>query len=136
MAIGRINLKSYISPSQLQHGFYNRNNELGSKMNVKDMMSEIKDANLNYLMMAKQLISSDKATAMFLLGISKEIADLLESLSNMQVVKLSSTNMMLTRFRFDDSAVLGMLTDYSKDRDQAHLHTSVLLASQSAEQIS
>ncbi|MDD2934157.1 MAG: flagellar transcriptional regulator FlhD [Methylotenera sp.] len=104
-------------------------------MNVKDMMSEIKDANLNYLMMAKQLISADKATAMFLLGVSKEIADLLDSLSNVQVVKLSSTNMMLTRFRFDDSAVLGMLTNYSKERQQAHLHTSILLASQSAEEI-
>lgn len=105
-------------------------------MNVKDMMSEIKDANLNYLMMAKQLISSDKATAMFLLGINNDIADLLDSLSNSQVVKLSSTNMMLTRFRFDDSAVLGMLTNYAKGREQAHLHTSIILAGQAAEVIS
>lgn len=98
-----------------------------------DMMSEIKDANLNYLMLAQQLIRSDKATAIFLLGISKEIADLLESLSNLQLVKLSGTNMMLARFRFDDSAILGMLTNYTKERSQAHLHTALLLASQAAE---
>jgi flagellar transcriptional activator FlhD len=104
-------------------------------MNVIDMMSEIKDANLNYLMLAQQLIRSDKATAMFLLGISKEIADLLESLSNLQLVKLSGTNVMLTRFRFEDSAILGMLTNYTKDRSQAHLHTALLLASQAAEVI-
>ncbi len=105
-------------------------------MNVKDMMSEIKDANLNYLMMAKQLISADKATAMFLLGINSDIANLLDNLSNSQVVKLSSTNMMLTRFRFDDSAVLGMLTNYAKEREQAQLHTSIILAGQAAEAIS
>ena len=102
-------------------------------MKVMDMMSEIKDANLNYLMLAQQLIRSDKSTAIFLLGISKEIADLLESLSNLQLVKLSGTNMMLARFRFDDSAILGMLTNYTKERTQAHLHTALLLASQTAE---
>lgn len=102
-------------------------------MNVIDMMSEIKDANLNYLMLAQQLIRSDKSSAIYLLGVSKEIADLLEGLSNLQLVKLSGTNMMLARFRFDDSAILGMLTNYTKDRTQAHLHTALLLASQAAE---
>lgn len=101
-------------------------------MNVIDMMSEIKDANLNYLMLAQQLIRSDKASAIFLLGISQDIADLLESLSNLQLVKLSSTNMMLARFRFDDSVILGMLTNYSKDRTQAHLHTAILMSGQPA----
>jgi flagellar transcriptional activator FlhD len=44
-------------------------------MNENEIMSEIKDANLNYLMLAQQLIRSDKATAIFRLGISKDIAD-------------------------------------------------------------
>lgn len=101
-------------------------------MNENEMMFEIKDANLNYLMLAQQLIRSDKATAIFRLGISKEIADLLEGLSNLQLLKLSSTNMMLARFRFDDSSILGMLTNYTKDRSQAHLHTAVLMAGQSS----
>lgn len=108
-------------------------NESGTKMNEIDLMSEIKDANLNYLMLAQQLIRSDKATAIFRLGISKEIADLLEGLSNLQLVKLSSTNMMLARFRFDDSAILGMLTNYTKDRAQAHLHTAILMSGQATE---
>ncbi|MCX7189783.1 MAG: flagellar transcriptional regulator FlhD [Methylotenera sp.] len=98
-----------------------------------EILSEIKDANLNYLMLAQQLIRSDKATAIFRLGISKDIADLLEGLSNLQLLKLSSANMMLARFRFDDSSILGMLTNYTKDRSQAHLHTAVLMAGQNAE---
>lgn len=102
-------------------------------MNEADLMAEIRDANLNYLMLAQQLIRSDKATAIFRLGISKEVADLLEGLSNMQLVKLSSTNMMLARFRFDDSAILGMLTNYAKDKSQAHLHTAILMSGQATE---
>ncbi len=69
-------------------------------MNQEEMMLEIKDANLNYLMLAQQLIRADKATAIFRLGISKDIADLLEGLSNLQLLKLCNTNMMLARFRF------------------------------------
>lgn len=104
-------------------------------MNVmqNDLLAEIKDANLNYLMLAQQLIRSDKATAIFRLGINKEIADLLENLTNLQLLKLCNTNMLLTRFRFDDSEILGMLTSYTKDPAQAHLHTAVLMSAQAAE---
>ncbi len=101
-------------------------------MDEVEIMSEIKDANLNYLLLAQQLIRADKATAIFRLGISSEISDLLESLSTLQLLKLCSTNMLLARFRFDDSAILSMLTNYTKDRSQAHLHTAVLMAGQNA----
>jgi flagellar transcriptional activator FlhD len=102
-------------------------------MNQEEMLLEIKDANLNYLMLAQQLIRADKATAIFRLGISKEIADVIEGLSNLQLLKLCNTNMMLARFRFDDTEILNMLTNLSKDRAQAHLHTAVLMAGQSAD---
>ncbi|MEQ1599963.1 MAG: flagellar transcriptional regulator FlhD [Methylotenera sp.] len=102
-------------------------------MTEAEIMSEIKDANLNYLLLAQQLIRADKASAIFRLGISKDIADLLEGLSTLQLLKLCSTNMMLARFRFDDSTILGMLTNYTKDRSQAHLHTAVLMSGQNAD---
>jgi len=51
------------------------------------------------------------------------------------LVKLSSSNVMLARFRFDDSAILGMLTNYTKDRSQAHLHAAILISGQVAEAI-
>jgi flagellar transcriptional activator FlhD len=104
-------------------------------MTEAEIMSEIKDANLNYLLLAQQLIRADKASAIFRLGISKDIADLLEGLSTLQLLKLCSTNMMLARFRFDDSTILGMLTNYTKDRSQAHLHTAVLMAGQNADEL-
>lgn len=101
-------------------------------MTENEMMSEIKDANLNYLMLAQQMIRADKDTAIFRLGITSEIADLIEGLSNFQILKLSSNNMMLARFRFEDSSILNMLTEYTKDRALASLHSAILLAGQPA----
>ncbi|WP_050461986.1 flagellar transcriptional regulator FlhD [Herbaspirillum autotrophicum] len=105
-------------------------------MNTNDMMAEIRDANLSYLMLAQQMIRSDKATAIFRLGISDEIADMILGLSNAQILKLAGTNMMLTRFRFDDGSILGMLTNYNKDKNLAQSHAAILMACQPVEQIS
>lgn len=105
-------------------------------MKTNNMMAEIRDANLSYLMLAQQMIRSDKAAAVFRLGISSEIADIIEGLSNAQIMKLASTNMMLARFRFDDGAILGMLTNYRQDRELANSHTAIVMASQPAEKIS
>ncbi len=102
-------------------------------MIMNDMLAEIRDANLNYLMLAQQMIRADKAAAIFRLGLDAQIAELLESLSNAQLLKLASNNMMLTRFRFDDSAILGMLTNYNKERSLTHAHTAILMAGQAVE---
>ena len=104
-------------------------------MNTNDMIAEIRDANLGYLMLAQQMIRSDKATAIFRLGISSEIADMLEGMNNAQILKLAATNMMLARFRFDDGAILGMLTNYNKDRSLASSHAAILMAGQPVEEI-
>lgn len=97
------------------------------------IFNEIHESNLSYLMLAQQMINNDKIGAMFNLGISKEVADLIESLTNAQLIKLSNANMMLTRFRFDDSAVLGMLTNYDKTAFQSVAHAAILVAGQPEE---
>ncbi|MBT8609863.1 flagellar transcriptional regulator FlhD [Polynucleobacter paneuropaeus] len=100
------------------------------------LLQEIRDANLNYLMLAQQMIRGDKAHAIFRLGLSADIADLLGALSNAQIIKLASANMMLTRFRFDDAVMLGMLTSNQKGQSQAIAHSSILMAGQQVEAIS
>lgn len=104
-------------------------------MTNNDITAEIRDANLGYLMLAQQMIRADKATAIFRLGISSEIAELLEGMNNAQILKLAGTNVMLARFRFEDGAILGMLTNYNKDRSLAHSHAAILMAGQAVEQI-
>jgi len=101
----------------------------------EDIMMEIRDTNLNYLMLAQQMIRSDKASAIYRLGVSQDIADLLEGLSNSLLINIASANMMLARFRYDDKALLGMLTSHTKGYAQALAHSSILMAGQSVEAI-
>jgi hypothetical protein len=65
------------------------------EMTANDMMAEIRDANLSYLMLAQQMIRADKVTAIFRLGVSADLADLIEGMSNAQILKLAGGNMML-----------------------------------------
>ena len=100
-----------------------------------DYLSEIRDVNLSYLMIAVQLIRHDRAEAIFRLGISGEIADLIASMSNGQIMKLAGCNMMLSRFRFDDAAILSSLLNNKNERSTNPSHASIVMAGQTAEAI-
>ena len=104
-------------------------------MDTNEIMAEIQDANLNYLMLAQQMIRTDKAGAVYRLGVSYEIATLLGSLSNAQLRKLAAANIMLARFRFDDSTILGMLLSHGKESPMANAHAAILMAGQPIEDI-
>jgi len=100
-----------------------------------DYLSEIRDVNLSYLMIAQQMIRHDRAEAIFRLGISGEIADLIASMSNAQVLKMASCNVMLSRFRFDDSTILSTLVRDKSASTTTPLHASIIMASQAPEQV-
>jgi flagellar transcriptional activator FlhD len=102
---------------------------------TSEMLSEIKEVNLSYLLLAQRLLREDKSTGMFRMGITDRLADVLSSLSFAQTVKLAASNQLLCRFRFDDHAVLSSLADKVKAGSLAQTHSAVLLASQSAESI-
>ena len=44
-------------------------------MNADQILAEIREANLSYLMLAQSLIRADREQALFRLGISEESAD-------------------------------------------------------------
>ncbi|HJV85893.1 MAG TPA: flagellar transcriptional regulator FlhD [Noviherbaspirillum sp.] len=102
---------------------------------ANDYLSEIRDVNLSYLMIAQQMIRHDRAEAIFRLGISGEIADLLASMSNGQVLKMASCNVMLSRFRFNDTAILSTLLRDKSGATSAPVHASIIMASQPPETI-
>ena len=106
------------------------------KMKTNELTTEIKELNLTYLMLAQQMVLADKDMAIFRLGIGKDIADILEVLTAAQILKLSNSNMMLCRIRFDDSLIFGMLANYTKDKMMAQSHATILLAGQPVEEIS
>lgn len=100
-----------------------------------ETLSEIRELNLSYLVLAQRLIREDRAAAMFRLGVSNELADVLEHLSLAQLVKLAASNLLLCRFRFDDHAVLSSLTHHGRDALVQQSHAAMLLASQPAESL-
>lgn len=104
-------------------------------MLTNDYLSEIRDVNLSYLMIAQQMIRQDRAEAIFRLGISGEIADLIASMSNAQVLKMAGCNVMLSRFRFNDAAILSTLLRDKAGAAAAPVHASIIMASQAPETI-
>ena len=106
-------------------------------MNDEQLNSEIRDANLTYLMLAQNLIRKDKAEALFRLGVSEESADLIATLSAAQMLKIASGTMLLCRFRMDDDIVWNLLTNHTAskvDNDATtKLHASILMAGRFAE---
>lgn len=104
-------------------------------MAMPDMLGEIKELNLTYLMLAQHMIREDKSAAVFRLGISQQLADVLADLSAGQVLKMASTNMLLCRVRFDDRLILGLLTSHDKEGTMPQSHAAILLAGQPAEEL-
>ena len=102
-------------------------------MNLPEMMAEIRDINLTYLMLAQHMIRDDKTSAAFRLGMSEDLAELIGALTPAQMLKMASSNMLLCRLRFDDKILLGMLTGYSKGKPMPETHQSILMAGQPAE---
>ena len=107
------------------------------QMTNEQILSEIREANLTYLMLAQNLIRQDKAEALFRLGMSEEAADLIGALSPAQIMKIASGNMLLCRFRVDDDIVWNLLTNHSVnkvDNDATtKLHASILMSGRFAE---
>ena len=100
-------------------------------MNTEQILMEIREANLSYLMLAQSLIRADREQALYRLGISEETATLLNTLSPAQMMKMASGNTLLCRFRMDDDLVWGLLTSHGKpaaNDSVSRLHASILLA--------
>ncbi len=100
-----------------------------------DMLSEIKEVNLSYLLLAQRLLREDKPTGMFRMGISDQLADVLANLSLAQTVRLAASSQVLCRFRFDDHAILSSLADKGKAAATAQTHSAILMAGQPVAQI-
>lgn len=106
-------------------------------MTNDQLLAEIREANLTYLMLAQTLIRQDKAEAVFRLGMSEEACDLLVTLSAAQVLKLASRNTLLCSFRVDDEMVWSLLTNHSSNKigNEATntLHANIVMASRVSE---
>jgi flagellar transcriptional activator FlhD len=103
-----------------------------NRMNADQILNEIREANLSYLMLAQSLIRSDREQALYRLGISEESAALIGMLTPAQMMKIAAGNTLLCRFRMDaDDMVWGLLLNHGKSAandSTSRLHASILLA--------
>ena len=100
-------------------------------MNTEQILAEIREANLSYLMLAQSLVRSDKEQALFRLGVSEETASLIGALTPAQMMKIATGNTLLCRFRMDDDIVWNLLTSHGKgaaNEGVSRLHASILMA--------
>ena len=104
-------------------------------MNTMQLQEGIRELNLTYLMLAQQIIKTDKPAAIFRLGLSQDMVDILANLSPAQVIKMAAANMLLCRFRFDENLLLNMVTDYNKNRLMSQAHAAILMSAQPVEEL-
>lgn len=104
-------------------------------MKSTDTYNDIKEVNLAYLMLAQSMVRSDREGAIFRLGISGEIADILDRLTPGQVLKMAGSDMLLCNFRFDDTLLLNLLANHERDRGVGHVHAAILAAGKQVETV-
>lgn len=104
-------------------------------MSSADTYNDIKEVNLAYLMLAQNMVRSDREAAIFRLGISSEIADILERLTPGQVLKMAGSDMLVCNFRFDDTLLLNLLSNHERDRGVGQIHAAILAAGKPVETV-
>ncbi len=100
-------------------------------MNSEQILAEIREANLSYLMLAQTLIRTDCDQALFRLGLSEDSAAMIAALTPAQMMKIASGNTLLCRMRVDDDLVWSLLTSHGRgaaNESVARLHASILMA--------
>ncbi len=99
-------------------------------MNADQILIEIRETNLSYLMLAQSLVRADREQALFRLGISEDTANMLAALTPAQIMKIAASNTLLCRMRVDDDLVWSLLTNHGKSSNDSvtRLHANILMA--------
>lgn len=104
-------------------------------MATEQLLSEIREANLSYLVLVQSLVRQDRGEAIVRLGLSEEIADILAGLSMAQILRIAASATPICRFRFDDRTVWELLATDSAPGTMKSIHASIVMASQPVEVI-
>jgi flagellar transcriptional activator FlhD len=102
-------------------------------MNVEQILNEIRESNMSYLMLAQHMLQADREQALYRLGLSEEVAEIVENLSSAQILKIAASNQLMCRFRFDDQVIWSLLggrgCDKNKTQEVAGVHAAILMSS-------
>lgn len=101
-------------------------------MNAEDLLEEIKDTNLAYLMLAQRLLKEDYATAQFRLKLSDGVARVLMALSSRQMSRLARTNQFLFRPCIENAEQLTEVVREKRDPVMMQTHAALVMAGAAA----
>lgn len=96
----------------------------------QDLLADIHEINLSYLMLAQRLLRDDYATGMARLGFDEDVASLILELSPAQLVRLASSGSVICGFRMNDYELLSALTRDVLGGILQQAHSAILLAQQ------
>lgn len=96
----------------------------------QDLLADIHEVNLSYLMLAQRMLRDDQATGMARLGFDEDVATLLLQLSPAQLVRLASSGSVICGFRLNDYELLSALTRDVLGGILQQAHSAILLAQQ------
>lgn len=108
-------------------------------MNNEQLMTEIREANLTYLMLAQRMIRDDPAQALYRLGISEEVAQLISTITSGQLLKIASGSVLLCHMRCVDEVVWSLLSHQTANNAANpvtnRLHANIVMSSQIAQSL-
>lgn len=106
-------------------------------MTVSDnnVLSDIQEVNLSYLMLAQRLLRDNYAAGMYRLGFDSDVADIVLGLSPAQLVKLANSNALICGFRLNDYQLLSTLGQDVLGGVLQQAHSTILMAQRSPEQL-
>lgn len=81
-------------------------------MNSSQILAEIREANVAYLMLAQTLLRADRDAALQRLGLSASAAQVIEQMTPAQLSRAAASNTLICSFRMDDELVWDLLTHH------------------------
>jgi flagellar transcriptional activator FlhD len=105
-------------------------------MVAEDVLREIKEINLFYLLLAQKMLREDYFLALFRLGMSSEVADALLKLTQREVMRLADSSMVLCGLRLNNPQILEALVSENVVGGSLHrARMAIKLANQSVEEL-
>lgn len=81
-------------------------------MTSSQILAEIREANVAYLMLAQTLLRTDRAAALRQLGIGDEAAQVIERMTPSQMARAACGNTLVCSVRLDDDMVWDLVTHH------------------------
>ena len=94
----------------------------------ENLLRDIRDANINYLVLVQRMLNDDYSTGLFRSGLSHEVGQRLRNMSMSQIQALANMNSMICSFRLNDAALLNALSKDDMGGVLQQTRTTIALA--------